>query len=746
MGDELPSCCHSKPSPPVKKADCCGTKAKDAAAVPTVSTAKYICPMCPGVESDKPGACPKCGMDLERNPAWKPTGDGSCCGDDEEGSSDLLKRFVVGIVLTVPLLLLSMGADVPFIKAIPAAISGGVQLLLCTPVVFWCGWPLLERGWRSFLTMNLNMFSLILPGVMAAWSYSLAVVLFPSHVPHAFRHGGEAGVYFESAAVITVLVLLGQWLEARARKATSAALEALMNLVPQTVFRVVNGETEEIALSRVLVGDLLRIKPSSRVPVDGVVVEGSSFVDESMLTGEPMPVGKSKDKPVTAGTMNSDGTFIMRAERVGQDTVLSHIVDIVAKAQRSRAPVQRLADKVAEWFVPVVIFIAFWTFLLWWYFGPQPSLAYGIINAVAVLIIACPCALGLATPMALTVGIGRGAQLGVLVKDAAALERLEVVDTLMLDKTGTLTQGKPTLSLMHPLPGFNAKELLTLAAALENSSEHPLAKAIVQAAKDRQLRLPPVTQFVSVPGAGVAGLVDGREVAVGQLSLMEKANVTVPADLLQKVERLQGHGNTVVFIAVEGQLCGLFAIADKLKDTTAAAVKGLHALGLRLVMTTGDNAVTAAQVATELGMDEVHASLKPEEKLFQVYQARDAGKRVAVAGDGVNDAPALAAASVGIAMGTGTDVAMQSADITLIKGDLLGILQAIALSRATMKTIRQNLWFAFIYNGLGIPLAAGILYPLFGWLLNPMIASAAMSLSSLSVILNSLRLKRFKMG
>ena len=703
--------------------------------------------MCPGVFADKPGACPVCGMDLERNPAWKDNSEeGSCCGDDEEGAGDLLRRFVVGVVLTVPLLVLSMGAEVPGIKDLPAIWSGILQFVLCTPVVFWCGLPLLERGLRSFVTLKLNMFSLILPGVLAAWTYSLAVVLFPSHVPHPFRHGGAPGLYFESAAVITVLVLLGQWLEARARKATSAALEALMNLVPQTVVRVVDGEDHEVPLSRVLVGDFLRVKPATRVPVDGVVVEGSSFVDESMLTGEPMPASKTKDVAVTGGTLNGEGSFVMRAERVGQDTVLSQIVDIVSKAQRSRAPVQHLADRVAEWFVPAVIFVAVWTFLLWWYFGPEPSLAYGIINAVAVLIIACPCALGLATPMALTVGIGRGAQLGILIKDAAALERLEAVDTVMLDKTGTLTQGKPTLSLMHPLPGFNAKELLGLAAALENSSEHPLARAVIQAAKDRQIRLSPVTQFVSVPGAGVAGVVDGREVAVGQITLMEKAGVTVPVDLLQKVERLQKHGNTVVFIAVEGQLCGLFAIADKLKDTTAEAVKGLHALGLKLVMTTGDNAVTAGQVAAELGMDEVHASLKPEEKLFQVYQARDAGRRVAVAGDGVNDAPALAAASVGIAMGTGTDVAMKSADITLIKGDLLGILQAIALSRATMKVIRQNLWFAFLYNGLGIPLAAGILYPFFGWLLNPMVASAAMSLSSISVIINSLRLRRFKAG
>ncbi|MDB6138908.1 MAG: copF [Verrucomicrobiaceae bacterium] len=737
MADDIPSCSHGNASSEVK-----GKSDGSRAAQPNWEP-KYICPMCPGVASDQPGACPVCGMALERNPAWK--GEPNDEDQEENESRDLLRRFLTGVILSIPLLILSMGADLAFIKSIPALWSGLAQLLLCTPVVFWCGLPLLQRGWQSFRTMRLNMFSLILPGVMAAWGYSLAVVIFPAQVPHAFKHGGGPGLYFESAAVITVLVLLGQVLEARARKATGSALNALMRLVPQTVWRVeAGGPDQEVPLSRVLVGDQLRIKPASRVPVDGVVVEGSSFVDESMLTGEPMPSSKEKGSPVTGGTMNGEGAFIMKAERVGADTVLSRIVDTVAKAQRSRAPVQHLADRVAEWFVPVVIFIAVWTFILWWRFGPQPGLAYGIINAVAVLIIACPCALGLATPMALTVGIGRGAHLGVLVKDAAALERLESVDTLMLDKTGTLTQGKPSLSLMHPLPGYNAKEMLGLAAALENSSEHPLAKAIVQAALDRQMHLLPVTQFVSVPGSGVAGLVDGREVAVGQLSLMDMAHVPVSAELQEKVERLQGHGNTVVFIAVEGNLCGLFAIADKLKETTAEAIKGLHALGLHLVMTTGDNAVTAGQVAAELGMDEVHASLKPEEKLFQVYQARDAGRRVAVAGDGVNDAPALAAAHVGIAMGTGTDVAIQSADITLIKGDLRGILQAVALSRATMKIIRQNLWFAFIYNGLGIPLAAGVLYPLFGWLLDPMIASAAMTLSSLSVILNSLRLRRFQ--
>ncbi len=708
--------------------------------------AKYICPMCPGVASNKPGPCPMCGMALERNPMWKPADGANGHDDDEDESRDLLRRFGIGALLSAPLLFLSMGADLPPARDIPASWSAIAQLLLATPVVFWCGLPLLKRGWRSFITLRLNMFSLILPGVLAAWGYSLAVVILPDMVPHLFRHGGAPGVYFESAAIITVLVLLGQVLEARARKATSGALEALMSLVPAKVFRVVNGVDEEVELGRVLVGDYLRVKPASRVPVDGVVVEGSSFVDESMLTGEPMPVSKSKGQPVSAGTMNSDGSFIMRADRVGAETALSRIVDMVAKAQRSRAPVQQLADRVAEWFVPVVVIIAAWTFLLWWEFGPEPGLVYGIVNAVAVLIIACPCALGLATPMAVTVGIGRGAQLGILIKDAAALERLEKVDTLMLDKTGTLTQGKPALSLMHPLPGQNAKDLLMLAAALETSSEHPLAKAIVQAAKDRQLRIPPVEDFVSVAGAGVAGRVQGQEVALGQISLMQMAHVPVDAELLDKVERLQSHGNTVVFIAVDGHLCGLFAIADKLKDTSAEAVKGLHSLGLRLIMTTGDNAVTAQRVGQELGMDEVRAGLKPEEKLFQVYQARDSGRKVAVAGDGINDAPALAAAHVGIAMGTGTDVAIQSADITLMKGDLRGIQQAIALSRATLGTIRQNLWFAFVYNVAGIAIAAGVLYPLCGWLLNPMIASAAMSLSSVSVILNSLRLRRFKVA
>ncbi len=738
MADKPPSCCDGKTSPKVKS--CCA-KPEEA---PPPSNAKYICPMCPGVESDKPGPCPMCGMALERNPAWKGNDADSCCGEGEDESRDLLKRFGVGVLLCIPLLVLSMGENLPTVKQIPPQWSGLLQLLLSTPVVFWSGLPLLQRGWRSFATLHLNMFSLILPGVLAAWGYSLAVVLLPGLIPHAFKHGGGPGVYFESAAVITVLVLLGQVLEARARKATGAALEELMALVPKKVWRVVDGVDEEVELGRVLVGDSLRIKPASRIPVDGVVLDGSSFVDESMLTGEPMPVSKSKGLTVTAGTMNSDGSFVMRADRVGAETVLSRIVDTVAKAQRSRAPVQRLADRVAEWFVPAVVLIAAWTFMLWWEFGPEPSLAYAIINAVAVLIIACPCALGLATPMALTVGIGRGAQLGILIKDAAALERLEKVDTLMLDKTGTLTQGKPTLSLMHPLPGQNAKDMLMMAAALETSSEHPLAKAIVQAAKERQLRLPEVSEFVSVPGSGVAGRVQGHEVAVGQIALMELAKVPVPAELMDKVQRLQVHGNTVVFIAVDGRLSGLFAIADKLKDTSAEAMKGLHALGLHLVMTTGDNAVTAQRVADELGVDEVHAALKPEEKLVHVYQAREAGRLVAVAGDGINDAPALAAAHVGIAMGTGTDVAIQSADITLLKGDLRGIEQSIALSRATMKIIRQNLWFAFIYNGLGIPIAAGVLYPVCGWLLNPMIASAAMSLSSVSVILNSLRLRRFK--
>ena len=668
----------------------------------------------------------------------------SCCGGEADELRDLMHRFWWGLVLAVPVFVFTMAEHVPWIhqwtqgQVMPA----WLQMGLATPVVWWSGWPLLLRAWVSFRTLQFNMFSLIGLGVLSAWAYSVVVTIFPGSVPHAGHHGGVA-VYFESAAVITVLVLVGQVMEARARKATGAAIDALMQLSPKTVTRVADNREEEVSLDQVLPGDLLRVKPASRVPVDGTVIEGRSYVDEAMLTGEPLAVEKSKGSTVTGGTMNGDGAFVMRAERVGRDTVLSQIVSMVSRAQASRAPVQRVADRVASWFVPVVIGIALVTFFAWWRLGPEPSLAFGIINAVAVLIIACPCALGLATPMAVTVGVGRAAQMGVLIKDAAALEKLESVDLLMIDKTGTLTEGKPAIALMHPLPGYNAKDLLTWAAALELNSEHPLARALIAGAVERQLRLPKAEQFVAVPGAGVAGLVDRHEVAVGQRSLMEMAGVVLPDDLLEKVRRLQSKsGHTVVFIAVDGRIAGLFAIADRLKDSTTDAVKQLHEMGLKIAMVTGDHANTAAVLATELGIDEVHSSLKPEEKLYQVYRARDDGHKVVVAGDGINDAPALAAAYVGIAMGSGTDVAMQSADVTLLKGDLRGIARAIRLSKETMKIIRQNLWFAFLYNGLGIPLAAGVLYPVFGWLLSPMIASLAMSLSSISVILNSLRLRR----
>ncbi|MBL9146227.1 MAG: cadmium-translocating P-type ATPase [Verrucomicrobiaceae bacterium] len=671
----------------------------------------------------------------------------SCCGEAPDELRDLMRRFWWGLGLTLPVFVFTMAEHLPWLRGLTGGrvMPAWLQMGLATPVVWWCGWPLMVKAWESLRTLRFNMFTLIGLGVLAAWGYSVAATIFPHLVPHALHHGGEVAVYFESAAVITVLVLVGQVMEARAKRATGSAIEALMELAPTTAFRVVDGVEEEVSLGTVLPGDLLRVKPASRVPVDGVVIDGHSYVDEAMLTGEPMAVEKVKGAHVTGGTMNGEGAFLMRAERVGRETVLQQIVQMVENAQASKAPVQRQADRVARWFVPAVVLIALITFLLWWKLGPQPSLAFGIINAVAVLIIACPCALGLATPMAVTVGVGRAAQLGVLVRDAAALEKLESADLLMIDKTGTLTEGKPAIALMHPLPGYNAKDLLTWAASLEVNSEHPLAKALIAGALERQLRLPTCEQFIAVPGEGVAGMVQGKEIAVGQRALMERAKVKLPDELMEKVQRLQSKsGHTVIFIAVEGEVAGLFAVADRLKQTTREAVDQLHAMGLKIAIITGDHANVAATVAAELGIDEVHASLKPDEKLVQVYQAREAGRKVIVAGDGINDAPALAASYVGIAMGTGTDVAMQSADVTLLRGDLRGIARALTLSRSTMKIIRQNLWFAFLYNGLGIPLAAGILYPLFGWLLSPMVASVAMSLSSISVILNSLRLRWVK--
>ncbi|MFN0077076.1 MAG: copper-transporting P-type ATPase [Prosthecobacter sp.] len=705
--------------------------------------APYICPMCEGVRADGPGPCPQCGMALEKNPLAQ-RNEPECCGDGgEEEVRDLWWRVRWSAAMTAPVLLLAMGMNLPVIRTISHDASGWMQFVWATPVVFWVGWPLLVRFANSLRHLRFNMFTLIGLGVLAAWIYSVVALVAPQWLPHEARHGGMT-LYFESAAVITVLVLLGQLLELRARKATGSAIRALMNLTPKTALLVRDGKEIETAVAAIQVGDVLRIKPGARIPVDGIVTEGSSAVDESMLTGESMPQKKAADAAVTGGTVNSTGTFLMRAERIGANTLLSQIVEMTAKAQASRAPVQQLADRVSAWFVPVVVLIAALTFLLWWQFGPQPSFAFAVVNAVAVLIIACPCALGLATPMAVTVGLGRGAQLGVLIKNAETLERLQQIDIVMLDKTGTLTEGKPSVVEIFPLPGLSARDLLACAAAVEALSEHPLATAIVKAAEDRNIPLATVTDFQSITGGGVLGMIGESEVFVGQASFLKKNGVFLDAECHARSMQFQSEGCTVVIVVLNEKPLGLIAIKDKVKATTPAAIASLHALGLKLQMITGDALPTAQRVAKDLGIDEVAAEVSPKEKLLHVYQARGKDRHVAFAGDGINDAPALAAADVGIAMGTGTEVAIQSAAVTLVKGDLRALHQAFALSRATMKIIRQNLWFAFLYNGLGIPLAAGLLYPLTGWLLNPMIASVAMSLSSVSVILNSLRLRWFK--
>ena len=730
--------------PPAEPTSCphCSSDEKQPVADPKTPAA-YICPMCAGVGSDKPGACPQCGMALEKNPLAR-SSEPECCGDGgDEEVLDLWWRVRWSAAMTAPVVLLAMGMDLPVIRDIPHDASGWMQLVWATPVVFWVGWPLLVRFGKSLATLRFNMFTLIGLGVLAAWAYSVIALIAPAWLPHAATHGGMA-LYFESAAVITVLVLIGQLLELRARSATGSAIRALMNLAPKTALLVRDGEEIETPVDSIQIGDILRVKPGSRIPVDGVVTEGGSSVDESMLTGESMPQTKVAKSAVTGGTVNGSGSFLMRAERVGANTLLSQIVEMTAKAQASRAPVQRLADRVSAWFVPAVVTVALLTFFLWWTFGPQPSLAFAVVNAVAVLIIACPCALGLATPMAVTVGLGRGAQLGVLIKNAEVLERLHGIGILMLDKTGTLTEGKPSVVEIVPLPGLAARDLLACAAAVEAHSEHPLAAAIVNAAKERNIPLAAVTDFQSITGGGVLGNIGESEVFVGQASFLKKNGVFLDAECQSRSAQLQAEGCTVVIVVLNEKPLGLIAIKDKVKETTPQAIASLHALGLKLQMITGDSQATAARVARDLGIDEVSAEVSPKEKLLHVYQARGKDRHVAFAGDGINDAPALAAADVGIAMGTGTEVAIQSASVTLVKGDLRGLHQAFALSRATMKIIRQNLAFAFLYNGIGIPLAAGLLYPFTGWLLNPMIASVAMSLSSVSVILNSLRLRRFK--
>ena len=699
----------------------------------------YTCPMHPEVVQDHPGDCPKCGMALELE-----TVAGGMAEDENPELQDMTRRFWWSAAFALPVFLLAMAHMIPALGAQPwvtGDVSRWLQFVLTIPVVCWAGWPFFQRGWRSLISMNLNMFTLIAIGVGAAFLFSAIAMLLPGIFPHTMHHGGKLGIYFEAAAMIIVLVLLGQVLELRARSRTGTAIKALLDLAPPTARKISPGGDQEIPLDQVQVGDALRVVPGAKIPVDGEVIEGYSSVEESMISGEPLPVEKAIGDKVTGGTVNGTGSFVMRAEKIGNDTLLGQIVNMVAEAQRSRAPIQGLADKVAGIFVPTVLAISVLTFVLWMWLGPAPQLAHAIVNAVAVLIIACPCALGLATPMSIMVGVGRGAQEGVLVKNAEALERLEKVTTLVIDKTGTLTEGKPRLIDILPSGGLDAKEFLRLAASLEQQSEHPLAAAIVRGALDQGLALDEVKDFRSVTGGGVIGSVAGRIVMVGKTKFLKDEKVAGVASLEAAAVNLQEEGKTAIFVAIDGQPAGMLAVADPIKSTTAEAITQLHQLGLKLVMLTGDNRRTAAAVAGKLGIDAVEAEIEPAGKVAHIKNLRATGQRVAMAGDGINDAPALSEADVGIAMGTGTDVAMQSAGITLVKGDLRGIAQAIRLSRATMRNIRQNLVFAFLYNALGIPIAAGALYPFFGLLLSPIIAGAAMSLSSVSVITNALRLR-----
>jgi P-type Cu+ transporter len=696
----------------------------------------YTCPMHPEVRQAGPGACPICGMALE------PVTVAAEAPANPE-LLDMTRRFWIGLALTLPVVALEMGGHVFDLDLwIKPNVDNLVQLALSTPVVLWAGWPFFVRGWKSFATRNLNMFSLIAVGTGVAWAYSVVATLAPQLFPPAFRgHEGSVGVYFEAAAAITVLVLLGQVLELRARERTSGAIRALLDLAPKTARRIASdGAESEVALDAVLVGDRLRVRPGEKVPVDGTVLDGRSSVDESMVTGESMPAAKAAGAKVIAGTINHSGSFTMRADKVGHDTLLAQIVQMVATAQRSRAPIQRLADQVSSWFVPLVLFVALVTFAAWAIYGPEPRFTFALVAAVSVLIIACPCALGLATPMSIMVGVGRGAHAGVLVKNAEALERMERVDTLVIDKTGTLTEGKPQVIAVVTAPEFNEAEVLRLAASVERSSEHPLAGAIVAAAAARHIATADVRDFDAPAGKGVTGTIDGHTLALGSASFLAERGIDVTS-LHNDADRLRRDGATVVFLAADAKAAGLIAIADPIKATAPQALQDLVADGIRLVMLTGDNKVTAAAVARRLGVAEVEAEVLPDRKGAIVEKLRREGRVVAMAGDGVNDAPALAAADVGIAMGTGTDVAIESAGITLLKGDLTGIVRARRLSRATMRNIRENLLFAFLYNGAAIPIAAGVLYPAFGILLSPVIGAAAMALSSVSVISNALRLR-----
>lgn len=711
------------------------TVQKTAGKTPDQSGVVYTCPMHPQIRQNGPGACPICGMALEPENAADATGPNA-------ELQDMARRFWGGAILTLPLLVLEMGPHLFGLHLLGPQSSNWVQLLAATPVVWWAGWPFLERGVSSVRNRKLNMFTLIAMGIGVAWTYSVVAAVFPSLFPSAFRGGdGAVAVYFEAAAVITVLVLLGQVLELRARDQTSGAIKALLDLTPKTARRVQdNGADEDIPIEEIAVGDRLRVRPGEKVPVDGELLEGRCNVDESLVTGESMPVTKEPGSKVIAGTINQTGSFTMRADKVGHDTMLAQIVHMVAQAQRSRAPIQRLVDDVSAWFVPAVILVAVVAFAVWAVWGPQPQMAYGLVAAVSVLIIACPCALGLATPMSIMVGVGRGAQSGVLIKNAEAIERLEKIDTVVVDKTGTLTEGRPAVTQIVPLAGYGQDDLLRIAASLERNSEHPLAHAIIQAATERNLDLVEVVDFDSPVGKGVIGSVQGARVVIGNSKFLDEMKIPL-SDALGKADELRKGGATAIYVAIDGVVAGILAIADPVKKSTPEALSALQAAGIKVVMVTGDNRTTAEAVAKELGIDEVEADVLPDKKGAIVDKLRRTGAVVAMAGDGVNDAPALAAADVGIAMGTGTDVAIESAGVTLLKGDLLGIVRARTLSVATMRNIRQNLFFAFIYNAAGVPIAAGILYPSFGVLLSPIIAAAAMALSSVSVVANALRLK-----
>ena len=700
----------------------------------------YTCPMHPQIRQVGPGSCPICGMALEPEVMTSETG-------PSPELKDMTQRFWVGLVLALPVFALEMGGHLTgMMMRLEGQTSGWIQLALATPVVLWSGWPFFERGARSLATRSLNMFTLIAMGVGVAWLYSVVATLAPQIFPPAFRReDGSVPIYFEAAAVITVLVLLGQVLELRARERTSGAIKALLDLAPKTARRLRDdGSDEEVTLDLIAVGDRLRVRPGEKVPVDGELLEGRVSIDESMVTGESMPVTKEPGAKVVGGAINKTGSFVMRADKIGADTLLSQIVQMVAQAQRSRAPIQRMADQVSSWFVPSVIAVALVAFVVWALVGPDPRVAFALVAAVSVLIIACPCALGLATPISIMVGVGRGAQAGILIKNAEALERLEKIDTLVIDKTGTLTEGRPAVTAIRPAQGQDEAEVLRLAASLERASEHPLADAIVRAATERELSLSQPAEFDSPVGKGVLGVVDGRRLVIGSGKFLKEQGVNTEA-LEEAADALRTDGATAIFMALDGQAAAIFAIADPIKSTSFAAVQGLKAEGVRIVMMTGDNRTTAQAVARKLGIDEVEAEVLPQDKAAVVEKLMREGRKVAMAGDGVNDAPALAAADVGIAMGAGADVAIESAGVTLLKGDLDGIVKARRLSRAVMRNIRQNLFFAFAYNVAGIPVAAGVLYPFLGWLLSPAVAAAAMALSSVSVITNALRLRAVRL-